>query len=130
MCERCCLLQLTAGWALRARTLLVPAPTDYSSMPLQLLYAGAGEAIAVYARAANGDLALTATVPVSAAVSCLFLSPDRHRLFVATADAVLTFRIDQASGELSFAPSAPGPLPYPPCYMTTDRSGRYLLLTC
>ena len=99
-------------------------------MAVQLLYAGAGDAIAIYQRAANGDLTLQRSVPVAGGVRALCLSPDAFSMHVVTAEepTCLTLKVDQASGDLTPSGGDPVPLPIAPCYMTTDKTGRYVLL--
>lgn len=101
-----------------------------------LLYAGENDTIVIYDRAANGDLQRRPEpVLLPRPVRSLAFAPDRYHLYVATKGdtdsaaappLLLTFAVDQATGAL--APVGEGvPMPKVPAYVTTDRSGRWLL---
>ncbi len=57
----------------------------------------------------------------------LAVAPDRRFLYAGTVDAreVSTYRIDPGTGRLSWLGSVP--LAQQPCFLSTDRTGRYLL---
>lgn len=101
-----------------------------------LLYAGENDTIVIYDRSANGDLERRgAPVPLPRPMRSLCFAPDRYHLYVATKgdpdDAgalplLLTFAIDPVTGSLAQMGDAV-PMPKVPAYVTTDRSGRWLL---
>jgi 6-phosphogluconolactonase len=100
-----------------------------------LLYAGENDTIVIYNRAANGDLERRAAVPLPRPCRSLCFAPDRYHLYLATNgdpdDAakpalILTFAVDPATGALSQVGDGV-PVPKVPAYVTTDRSGRWLL---
>ena len=104
---------------------------------VRLLYAGAGDAVAIYQRTdgteglldGSGDLTLLQSVPIPGGLRAFTFSPDKYRLHVVTnEDTCTSFKVDQATGELTPAGGEPVSLPISPCYMTTDRTGRYVLL--
>ncbi len=77
---------------------------------------------------ANGDLTHVQSVPVSGAVFPLAASPDRRFLYAALRTepfTVVSFAIDAATGCLT--PLGSAPLPDSMAYISTDRTGRYLL---
>ena len=95
----------------------------------QLLYAGAGDAIAVYHRADDGSLTLQRSVPVPGGVRALCLAPDNYSMHVVTPEnQCLTLKVDQASGDLTPSGGDAVPLPIAPAYATTDKTGRFVLL--
>jgi 6-phosphogluconolactonase len=78
--------------------------------------------------AANGDLAHVESVQVSGNVFPLAVSPDRRFLYAALRTEPFTavsFAIDASTGCLTQLGSAP--LPDSMAYISTDRTGRYLL---
>jgi len=85
--------------------------------------------IGVYGlESANGDLIHIESVPVSGNVFPLAVSPDRRFLYAALRTepfTVVSFAIDASTGRLTQLGSAP--LPDSMAYISTDRSGRYLL---
>jgi hypothetical protein len=88
-----------------------------------LLYAGENGTIAIYTRAANGDLARRATVALPWEMRSFCFSPDKYHLYVATGGTpagsdqceVLTFSVDQTNGDL-VPTGAPVALPKVPAY--------------
>jgi 6-phosphogluconolactonase len=77
---------------------------------------------------ANGDLTQVESVPVSGNVFPLAVSPDRRFLYAALRTepyTVVSFAIDASTGCLTALGSAP--LPDSMAYISTDRSGSYLL---
>ncbi len=81
----------------------------------------------------NGDLTAVETVTIPGIVKTagstpMAVSPDKKFLFAATRgepQVAATFRIDPASGKLTHV--ANGPLDGSMAYISTDRTGRYLL---
>lgn len=81
----------------------------------------------------TGELTLIETVPIPGVIKSgmstpIAVSPDRRFLYVATRgepQAVATFAIDAKSGRLKFIGS--GPLADSMAFITTDRTGRFLL---
>src|SRR5476651_2482437 len=77
---------------------------------------------------ATGDLTPVQKVLVNGAALPMAVSPDRRYLYVALRTepyAVASFSIDQLSGKLTHLADTPIPDSLP--YISTDRSGRYLL---
>ena len=77
---------------------------------------------------ANGDLSHVESVAVSGNVFPLAVSPDRRFLYAALRTepfTVVSFAIDASTGCLTALGSAP--LPDSMAYISTDRTGRYLL---
>jgi len=77
---------------------------------------------------ASGDLIHIESVPVSGNVFPLAVSPDRRFLYAALRTepfTVVSFAIDASTGRLTELGRAP--LPDSMAYISTDRSGRYLL---
>lgn len=75
----------------------------------------------------NGQLALLDTVPVGGRVMPLTISPDRLWLFAGLRSepyTVRVFAIDPGSGRLQ--PASMAPLADNMCYLSTDRTGRFL----
>lgn len=97
---------------------------------VQLIYAGAGDAIATYTRTeGSGDLTHLRSFPIDGGVSAFTFSPSRHFLYVVTGnDTCITLEVNQATGELVPTGADAVALPISPCYITTDRNGRFLLL--
>lgn len=78
--------------------------------------------------AATGTLAAIATVEAGANVMPMAVSPDRRHLYAAIRSApwrVVTFAIDQTTGDLSEVAEAP--LPDSLCSLAVDATGRWLL---
>ena len=97
-------------------------------MPLPMLYAGDGEQIVTYDRlAGSAGLAVRATTPVPEGVRSFCFAPNKLRLYVGSTKALFGFSVDPATGTLSPLGS-PVPVPDPPCYLTTDKDGRFLLV--
>ncbi len=84
----------------------------------------------MYKRAeGSGDLTHLRSTAVHGGVSTFTFSPDRYFLYVVTReDTCVTLAVDQLTGEVTPTGAEPVPLPISPAYMTTDRTGRYLLL--
>lgn len=83
--------------------------------------------ISLLSMATDGTLAPLATVEVGGTVMPLAVSPCRGFLYAARRSepmAVVSFRIDPASGALT--PMGEAPLPASMAYVSTDRSGRWL----
>src|SRR5688572_28688939 len=77
---------------------------------------------------ANGALTQVESVPVSGNVFPLAVSPDRRFLYAALRTepfTVVSFAIDASTGRLT--PLGSAPLPDSMAYISTDRTGRYLL---
>ena len=101
-----------------------------------LLYAGENDTIVVYDRAKNGSLERRgAPIPLPRPMRSLCFAPDKYHLYVATngdpeqsagSPMLLTFAVDQATGELAQVGDGV-PMPKVPAYVATDRSGRWLL---
>ena len=115
---------------LRLLTLCCARRPAAAAMPvLQLLYAGAGDAIAIYERAENGDLTPRKKVAVAGGVTQLKLAPNANTMFVVTGDdTCVSLKGNSATGDLIPSGATPVPLPISPAYMNTDRTGRYVLL--
>jgi 6-phosphogluconolactonase len=78
--------------------------------------------------AAAGALKPVETVSVTGTAMPIAISPDRRYLYVALRSqpfSVSSFAIDQASGKLSLLSTVP--LPDSMAYISTDRTGRFLL---
>ena len=76
----------------------------------------------------SGDLTHADSVQVGGGVFPLAVSPDRRFLFAVLRNepySVLSFAIDQTSGSLT--PLGAAPMPDSMAYVSTDRTGRYLL---
>ncbi len=76
----------------------------------------------------SGALETVQQLPVGGKVMPLAASPDRRFLYASIRSepvAVRSFAIDAGSGRL--APLASSPLPASSCWISTDRSGRFLL---
>jgi hypothetical protein len=104
------------------------AGSGRDAMPQQLLFAGDGDSITVYSVADAGSLRRLGSHTVGAAVRGLCLAPNRHFLYVVTPEAALSFHV-VGGGTCKLTPvGEPVELASPPCYVTTDRGGRHLLL--
>ena len=77
--------------------------------------------------AETGRLSPKAEVPVTGGPNPLAISPDRKVLYVGRRgiNEISSFRIDQQTGELT--QSGTVSLEADPCFLSTDRKGRYLL---
>lgn len=78
--------------------------------------------------ATTGALALRTEIPLAAAPGPLAIDPTQQVLYVGLRPTkeVVSYTIDPATGDL--APfGAAVPLPADPCYLATDKSGRWLL---
>ncbi|HBD83126.1 MAG TPA: 6-phosphogluconolactonase, partial [Dehalococcoidia bacterium] len=75
----------------------------------------------------SGRLESTGVAPVTGRPAPLAINPDRSRLYVGRRDIkeISTFEIDQNSGDLSMVGTVP--LESDPCYISTDKTGKYLL---
>ncbi len=92
---------------------------------MQVMYASAGDKLAIYTRSEARDLTLTQHVPVVDDVRAFCLSPSLHHMHVATAEGdAVTLEVDKSIRAVKLGIAIPVPLPISPCYMTTDRSGR------
>ena len=83
--------------------------------------------ISIYRMQPTGVLQLGPRVPVAPTVMPMAVSPDRRFLFVAVRSRpflLVTLSIDPRSGTL--APLSSSPLPESMCYISLDRTGRYL----
>lgn len=76
---------------------------------------------------ASGQLELQKTLPVSGGPAPLALSPDRSYLYVGRRGVfeLSSYRVDAQSGALALIDTVP--LQGEPCYMSTDRTGKFLL---
>jgi len=84
--------------------------------------------IGAYALRSDGTLVAQGRTPVGKAVMPLAISPDKRFLFAAVRSqpyVVHTFAIDAESGELN--PVGTGPLAESLAYISTDKTGRFLL---
>ena len=91
-------------------------------------HAESGDIHVLHLDEASGVLTSVQQVEVGGTVMPLALSPNRRVLYAARRSeprAVLSFAIDAKSGALSRLGEAP--LPHSMAYITTDRSGRWLL---
>ena len=120
-------LQTARSPSFPSRAALLP---KFKMPGVQLLFAGAGNAIATYKRAeGSGDLTHLRSVPIEGGVGAFTFSPDRYFLYVVTREnTCVTLKVDQVTGALTPAGCDAVALPISPCYITTDRTGRYLLL--
>jgi len=75
----------------------------------------------------SGRLESTGVAPVTGRPAPLAINPDRSRLYVGRRDIkeISTFEVDQNSGDLSMVGTVP--LESDPCYISTDKTGKYLL---
>ena len=75
----------------------------------------------------TGDLDLQREVAVSGRPAPLALSPDKRTLYLGCRDGldISSYRVDQTNGDLSLIGTVP--LETDPCFLATDRTGRYLL---
>ena len=97
-------------------------------MALQVLYASSGAGIVVYHRAAGGALAVASTHPLPGGGGAFCVSPNRAFLISATGGTCFTtFAINPASGALAQRGEPSPPFTDGPAYVTTDRTGRFLL---
>ncbi|MBU1357460.1 MAG: lactonase family protein [Gammaproteobacteria bacterium] len=90
--------------------------------------AGSGEVMVFALDEATGALSRVQAVSPTGKLMPLALSPARDRLYVARRSeplAVIGYAIDAATGHLS--PVGEAPLPHSMAFITTDRSGRFLL---
>jgi 6-phosphogluconolactonase len=76
---------------------------------------------------ASGQLELQKTLPLAGGPAPLALSPDRSYLYVGRRDVfeLSSYRVDAQSGSLALINTVS--LQGEPCYMSTDRSGKFLL---
>lgn len=84
--------------------------------------------ISVYRLASSGELSKVQDVSVAGKAMPMAVSPDRRFLFVALRTepySIASFAIDGANGMLTHLGDAPAPNSSP--YISTDRSGRFLL---
>jgi 6-phosphogluconolactonase (cycloisomerase 2 family) len=92
------------------------------------LFAGDGDCITVYDRAQDGALLRRATQTfVGGTVRGFCFAPNGHHLYAVNTQALLSFHVAAATGDLT-PTGDPVPLASPPCFVTTDRSGRHLLI--
>ncbi|WP_050515686.1 lactonase family protein [Dickeya undicola] len=90
--------------------------------------AGDGEIRAYTLNTQNGQLTATGAVAAGAQVMPMALSPDKHHLYAAVRSKPYTlagYAIDRKTGALS--PAGTAPLPDSMAYISTDRTGRWLL---
>jgi 6-phosphogluconolactonase len=95
-----------------------------------VLYVGLQDAdkIAVFAIDEAGKLTKQGDVPAPDGPSVMAVAPDRQMLYVGQrgGPAITSFRIDQQTGSLSGAKTAPQP--HAPTFLAPDRSGRFMLV--
>ena len=95
---------------------------------LQVLYASSGGGIVVYHRSADGAMTVASTLELPDGGGAFCVSPNRAYLFSATGGTCFTtFAIDPASGALTQCGDPSRPITAGPAYVTTDRTGRFLL---
>src|SRR5258708_21880659 len=110
-----------AGWPAAAATFVYVGCTDSNEIHVLQLDPQNGDLTPVEKVTIPGIAKTAGSTPMA-------ISPDRKFLFAATRGEPMvaaSFRIDPATGKLSHV--ANGPLDGSMAYITTDRSGRFLL---
>jgi 6-phosphogluconolactonase len=100
-------------------------------MVVRAVYVGlgafSGGAIVVYHRHDDGGLSVHSKLELPDGAGPFCVSPNRQWLFVATGGHFESFAIDPSTGGLSPCGEPSPPFSDSPCYVTCDRSGRFVL---
>lgn len=96
-------------------------------MVLRTVYVASGGGIVIYHRDEDGGMSVHSKLELPGGVGPFCVSPNRGFLFVASAGRFESFAIDAATGSLSPCGQPSPPFSDNPCYVTCDRSGRFVL---
>ncbi len=94
---------------------------------LHAVYVGSGGGIVVYHRSEDGGLSVHSKLELADGAGSFCVTPNRGFLIVATGGHFESFVIDPVTGGLSPCGEPSPPFSDSPCYVTCDRSGRFLL---
>ncbi len=117
----------TIGAAVALATILAAGPLSARTM-VYISNADSREISVLELDAQAGELKPVQTVAVTGSAMPMAISPDRRQLYVSLRSqpfSVSSFAIDQQSGKLDLLSTVP--LPDNMAYISTDRSGRFLL---
>jgi hypothetical protein len=117
----------TIGAAVALATILAAGPVSARTM-VYISNADSREISVLELDAQAGELKPVQTVAVTGSAMPMAISPDRRQLYVSLRSqpfSVSSFAIDQQSGKLDLLSTVP--LPDNMAYISTDRSGRFLL---
>jgi 6-phosphogluconolactonase len=128
-------MRARVGLTLCTTAILMAGVLMSSADAASFVYVGSSDSqdVTVLELKSNGDLAPVATTAVPGPTKPggslpMAVSPDKKRLYVGLRNepySVVTFTIDRKTGQLTLV--GPGPLADSMAYVSTDRSGKFLL---
>jgi 6-phosphogluconolactonase len=128
-------MRARVGLTLGTAAILTAGVLMSSADAASFVYVGSSDSqdVTVLELKSNGDLAPVATTAVPGPTKPggslpMAVSPDKQRLYVGLRNepySVVTFTIDRKTGQLTLV--GPGPLADSMAYVSTDRSGKFLL---